>query len=138
MYFQRLPMELVRYIIEYVNDIDIRRNLGVYSKVNLSKFSILNNITITKHPLHFNNQETYFYRQYTLPNAYVSLDKRPTLIDDHIEMKICLYQGKVWSNFGLYRLRPKTEDPIDCVLKRYRGNYENHYWDYVEYSHILE
>ena len=138
MYYRRLPMDLVRHIIEFVNDIDIRRELGIYSKIDISKFSILDNIMLSNHPVFFNDTGNYLFRRYVLKNAYVPVEERPTIDHDHIERKVCIHDGKVWSNVGIYHLKPKPEDPIDYAVKPYQPKYENYYWHYVQYSHILE
>jgi len=40
-----LPIDIIRYIIDYIDDPDIRRYFGVYNKINLLKFKFLNSIT---------------------------------------------------------------------------------------------
>ena len=45
---QNLPCELIRYILEFLNDLDANREFNIYNKINISKYeSIINPIIYT-------------------------------------------------------------------------------------------
>lgn len=54
-----LPMELINHIIDY-NDIDERRLLGIYRKINIEKYKFLENIIRIK-ILSIGNYYTKYY-----------------------------------------------------------------------------
>tara|TARA_B100000925_G_C21796247_1_gene382594 strand:+ start:114 stop:569 length:456 start_codon:yes stop_codon:yes gene_type:complete len=39
-----LPQDIIKIIINYVDDIDIRRHFNIYRKINLDNFKILNSV----------------------------------------------------------------------------------------------
>jgi len=116
---------MIRHIISYHDNPDIRRWFGIYGRIDKEKFSILKTITRTANPDFHHAHQGYLYQQYILPNLYDLTGRGSNkLKHDYLEMKICDYNNKVYYNFGIYRLKPDT--------------IKNYYWQCLQYSFILE
>ena len=117
-----LPMELINHIIDY-NDIDERRLLGIYRKINIEKYNFLENIIRTKN-LSIGN----YYTKYYMKNIHDFHEREKYGIEnDGIEMFIMVTNSIVIYNFYLFRL--KTYNNNDKSYKKY-------YWDNVKYQHV--
>ena len=44
-----IPIEILKIILDYLNDIDTNRYFGIYKKINLNKYKILKNICWLKY-----------------------------------------------------------------------------------------
>ena len=129
----QIPYEIIHHILEYM-DIDIRIKLGFYKKLEKQKFSILNTITRTSNMNRRREFPNYLYQQYLLSNLYTITDRT---VDDHIEMKVAIHDGKVKCDYGIYRLKPKCESP---VLGKYPCQTiapDNYEWNSMTYSFDL-
>jgi len=135
----KIPYEIIHQILLYHGDIDMRRNFGLYGPIDKEKFSILNTIMRTPSPIHRRLINDYLYQQYALPNIH-NFNERTTekIKDDYLIMKVAPYEGKVYYNFGIYRLKPtpfysypKKEFPCD------NKTVDDYRWLYVTYSFIL-
>jgi hypothetical protein len=117
-----LPMEVINHIIDY-NDIDERRLLGIYRKINIGKYKFLESIIRTK-ILSIGN----YYTKYYMKNIHDFHEREKYGIEnDGIEMFIMVSNSIVIYNFYLFRL--KTHYNTDKSYKQY-------YWDNVNYQHV--
>lgn len=135
-----LPDEMIRHIISYHENPDVRRSFGLYERIDLHKFSILNTIMRTLNPEFHHAHDGYLYQQYKIPNIYSFTERKCKEIkNDCLDMKICDYNNKIYYNFGIYRLKPAAIDyssnrEFPCDNKTVDG----YQWNYLMYSFILE
>jgi hypothetical protein len=130
----RLPYEIIHQILLYHGDIDIRRDFGLYGPIDKEKFSILNTIMRTANKKQRREFPNYLYQNYFLPNLYNIKDR---INDDHIDIKVAIHDGKVKYDYGIYRLMPKSDNP---VLGKYPSQAiapDNYEWHSMTYSFDL-
>lgn len=134
-----IPTEIFYYILQYVDDVDIRRFFRFYQKINVLNYSILEHITRTINPGYYKQFPNYLYRRYDLKNVCIIPTRQQQHIeDDMIDMKVCIHDEMVMYNYGIYRLKLKTtEKTIENKTTCYKGDLDDYYWDYVLYSHKL-
>lgn len=130
----QLPYEMIHHILDYLGDIDVRRNMGFYRPIDLKKFSILHTITRTANMKQRREFPNYLYQQYLLINLY-QIDER--IDSDHIEMKVALHEGKVKYNYGIYRLMPKSDNPVLGENPSRAVAPPNYKWHSITYSFDL-
>ena len=91
-----LPNEIIKNIIEYVDDPDIRRLFDVYNKINLSKYNILDcvsNFNIEK--INYFRDSFYYLKKmdikkYKNDNTYIKIQIKRH-IKRHIYMLIFFF-----------------------------------------------
>lgn len=128
-----LPKELVEIIANYL-DIDNRRFLGVYNKIPLDKFRIIEKVL--RKPAELNREH---YDIYDLPDLdYIPKRKEQSIDNDNIYICVKVYNNVVKYDFGLYRLKKKTNEPKNRVFGCWKGNLDDYYWDFITYQYTLK
>lgn len=138
----RLPNELVLYIIEYVDAIDIRRHFGIYRRIrtDLPVYRPIRYIIRTP------NREgsTVLVDNYSLPNvSEIPFRRLHNIENDMVDVSIDTdTENEVELYVGIYRLRPKTGESsqeAETGLNRFffKGNHNDHYWSYLLFRHTI-
>ena len=137
-----LPIELISYIIEYVDDIDVRRHFGVYRRVriDLPLYRPLPYIIRTPNP----NGSTVLVDNYSLPNvSNIPFRREHNIENDMVDVSIDTEpEGAVEVYVGIYRLRPKIGESYqeaETGLNRFffKGNHHDHYWSYLLFRYTI-
>jgi hypothetical protein len=132
-----LPIEIIRYIFEYIDDIDIRRAFGLYGRINMSEYQLP--IGCTK--VHQNTPEKYFFH---IPNLH-AFEKRAEkrVIDDFVEVRISTvdelfppFPTTILYYVAVYRFKPKSMKKNKYDLELFSSNIADYYWDFRIYSYI--
>ena len=99
-----LPVEIVRIIIGYVDDIDIKRYFNCYNKINLEKYYNLTNIMINP-PININNEWMVSTIYNFKKNLYDCSERKQYKVpDDHI----AITHDKEKSYITIHRLTLKS------------------------------
>jgi len=138
----RLPIELILYIIEYVDNIDVRRHFGVYNRirVDLPLYRSLQYIIRTPNP----HGSTVLVDNYSLPNvSNIPFRREHNIENDMVDVSIDTEtEGAVELYVGIYRLRLKTGESSqesETGLNRFffKGNHQDHYWSYLLFRYTI-
>ena len=128
-----LPKELVEIIASYL-DIDNRRFLGVYKKIPLEKFTNIEKVL--RKPSEISIEH---YDVYNLPDLdYVPTRKEQSIDNDNIYICVKIRNDVVKYDFGLYRLKKKTDEPKYRIFGSWKGNLDDYYWDFITYQYTLK
>jgi len=132
-----LPYEVIKYIIEYSNDIDVRRSFGIYKKIKREKYDFINYIVREKAP----NKNCFMH--FNLKNREHIPGRRLKQIDnDMISMRVVAIQTEYANfllvDFGIYRLKKKTgAKEKEEKTRYYKADLEDYYWDYCKYKYKM-
>tara|TARA_B100001248_G_scaffold253265_1_gene230305 strand:+ start:728 stop:1168 length:441 start_codon:yes stop_codon:yes gene_type:complete len=143
---EKLPLEIIRNIIAFSNIIDLKRQFGIYYKIKLNKFDIINNIIRSSENMMyiittFNPPSVKYNMEYNLPNLEnIKSRKIQNIDDDKINIEIIYNQKTNSINYILeiFRLVKKPyldfNNPLDIYYKGSLSN--NYYWDIkkIEFS----
>jgi len=130
-----IPEELIRYIIEYIDDIDIRREFNVYNRIDMSKYRLPIGCTF----IHVNAPTKYYYN---IPNLYDFEErKEKKVVNDFIEVRIMKdadiidESNTILYYIAIYRLKPKTLKKNQMELELFYSKINEYYWDYRIFSY---
>ena len=132
-----LPFEIIRYIFEYIDDIDIRRAFGMYGRINMLDHQLP--IGCTK--IHQNTPDKYFFH---IPNLH-SFEERTLkrVIDDFVEVRMSMveeldppFPSTILYYVAVYRFKPKSMKRNKDDLELFSSTVANYYWDFRIYSYI--
>ena len=131
-----LPYEIIIMIIEYVDDIDIRRSFGFYKKIKREKYDFMKYIMREKAP----NKNCFYH--FELKNMEEIPGRRLKQIDnDMISMRVVnfgSFADYLLIDFGMYRLKKKTgEKEKEEKTRYYKADLEDYYWDYCKYKYKM-
>ena len=132
-------MDVFYYILDYVDNVDIRRSFGIYCKINMNKYTCLDYITRIKAPEYKYWGNYTNYARYNLRNLYdVSGRELQCINNDMIEMQIDIINNKVYTVFGIHRLQKKNNDnkKEKEISIHKKGDLDDYYWDYIYYQHV--
>lgn len=128
-----IPNEMIHEIISYVSNIDIRRNFGIFYKIDQEKYNILN--TIIRKKTYENNIS--FKRYYCKKNILFTKnennadpDSEP-LLNDFVDFVYKEQNNNIHIEIHIWKLIKKDEGFVshrnDGVY--YMGDYEDtYYW----------
>ena len=137
-----LPKELVLYIIEYVDNIDVRRHFGVYRRlrIDLPLYYPIQYTIRTPNP----GGSTVLVDNYTLKNiSDIPFRLQHNIENDMVDVSIDTEtEGAVEVYVGIYRLQQKTGESsqeAETGLNRFffKGNHNNHYWKYLLFRYTI-
>jgi len=132
-----LPYEIIQLIIEYVDDIEVRRSFDIYKKIKREKYDFMNYVMRENAP----NKNCFYHFQ--LKNKEDIPGRRLKQIDnDTISMRVVTfptsYADYLLVDFGIYRLKKKTGDKEKEEKTRYyKADLEDYYWDYCKYKYKM-
>ena len=133
----QLPLDVIRHIIGYCQDIDVRRSFGVYHNVQIPPVVNSCILTLREHGSVQHNSIT----RYSLPNLVERKDE--DIMDDSIQVVMIEMpdSGYLLYEIDIYRIKPRTFRRIDIVKETEYvmplGSLQNHYyWDVYLYSYI--
>jgi hypothetical protein len=145
-----IPVEIVRSIIEYCSDIDVRRSFGVYAKLNLGPFrDVVTGGRISSLREYGKHREYFLITQaarYSIHNRVQMVErKEQNIMDDAIQVVIrqLPHSGVLQYDIDIYQLLPKTglpeywkretecDFPIGTLGDRY-------YWNAMVYSFMCK
>jgi len=132
-----LPIEILRYILEYVDDIDIRRAFGLYRRIPMSDYPL--RIGCTK--IHQNTPNKYFFN---IPNLYSPEErKNKEVIDDFVEVRISTADSpeepslsKILYYITVYRFKPKSLKKNKDELELFSSKIKDYYWEFRIHSYV--
>jgi len=141
-----IPVEIVRSIIEYCSDIDVRRSFGVYAKLNIGPFRDVVTCGRISSLREYGKHREYFLitqaARYSIHNRVKIVErKEQNIMDDAIQVFIrqLPYSQDLQYDIDIYQLLPKTglpeyrkretecDFPIGTLGDRY-------YWNAMLYS----
>lgn len=137
-----IPNDVINEIISYVSNIDIRRNFGIYHKINHAKYNILN--TIIRKNTYVNNIS--FKRYYCKENIFFTKnEKNPEsdsepLLNDFVDFVYKEKNNSINIEIHIWKLIKKNEGFIshrnDGVY--YIDDYEDmYYWKDIVIKYTL-
>jgi len=115
-----LPIDVIRHVLEYIEDldIDIRREYGIYSHINMRQFEMLNIGYIKYEKM---NRTSF---RITLPNLYgVAWRKDMNIADDYWYVQV-----KEYDDYVQYYIVKHTYRPNKYCTGRYE--YCTTFYDY--------
>jgi hypothetical protein len=121
-----IPIDCVRIIFEYLNDIEVNMHFRIFKKLDKKK-----NDQKFKYLLWTRIERRDNLYRYILPNLNV-LGQRlvDNVDDDSIELDIEINEDKVIYRGGIYRLKLKQNKTIKEHLNWYHvGLLDEYYWD---------
>ena len=130
-----LPYDLRWYIVQYIDDIDIRRSYNIYKKINLNIYKIISNV-LRKN----NNNINGFNRFETQSNIDNLVDRTIDNVNNDLIDTLIKYQdNKVYVELHIFKLKRKPYhnyiNPKDIY---YKGSYsDTHYWEYIEIDYEI-
>lgn len=124
-----LPYEIIRYIVQYIDNIEIRISYGVTLPLSIHRYNHL--IRLFQHkPLLI---QPGYVRHY-LPNKLNSVERQQQRIDDDsMEIGIQMIDDYVYYVYNLYIFK-KSEDPVTVQSGIVDINLEVYCWHYKEYE----
>jgi hypothetical protein len=128
----RIPLDIIREIVSYMPDIDVRRAFGIYGKLDLTNYSGVSKALRPSPPV-----DNVIYQHYSLQNAFDPPTRRDQSIEnDMLDITIKVQDDGVHYSFYLFRLKPKTGDKQKEQLDVFhKGTLDDWYWDYSYYCH---
>ena len=129
--YSSLPNDILLYILNFIEDIDIRRYFGLYKRLDIKKYDMLNYIILTPdyHPF---NPSIIRYRMKNI----ISTDKRNGMENynenDGIDLIIINTKNEVHYEMVNYRIKKKSKDRINSIHWAYDLG-DSLFWD-VQYS----
>lgn len=135
-----IPLEIFYEIIGYVDNIDIRRNFSMYTKLDLSKYTCLENVTRTIAPEYIIWTKNSDYKRYNMRNLYDFPERytQPNINKDSLDVQIIVNPESVKITFGIKRLKRKTnENTKENVTSIHnKGSLDDYFWDEIHYQYV--
>ena len=136
---KELPLEIVCYIIEFVDNIDTRIAFNIFHKIDINKYSCLNSITrsVAKEYLCWTKGTNF--RKYILQNLCENPNRTiPNINNDFIGITISIDKDHVTTHFELNRLKLKTNEKMkeNEASHHNKTGLDDYYWDCIYYTHI--
>jgi len=126
--YRELPLDVVFYIIEFIDDPDIRRAFGIYNKLTMSKYNHMNIGYKSTEIYSHNCLRRNLYNDYDFPER-----EQLNICDDYIGY---LYLDD-YSVKSIFRLKPVSKDKstaksIESInYSEYKGTLTEYYWDFL-------
>lgn len=141
----RIPSEIIREIVSYLSDIDVRRAFDVRPNRLTVQAHVLRGLS-TRLMLHEHMYmgsravpSCVYTARYELPNACHAPRRRVQFVDnDMIERKICINADNVHCFVFICRLKRKdgTRGIEDADRQMYhKGDLEEYFWDYLHFDY---
>lgn len=131
-----LPIDVVKYIIEFIEDIDTRRAFRIYKPISPSRYALP--IGCTR--IHINEPNKFCCH---IPNLYEFEEReQKKVIGDFIEVRIA--DGEPTSEttetplvyyIATYRFKPKALKKNTNSLELFFSKITEYYWDFRVYSY---
>ena len=124
-----LPYEVIRYIIQYIDNIETRIHFGITLPLSIQRYN---------HLIHLFQQKPAFiqpgYMRHFLPNKFDSDERQARRIDDDsMEIGIQTMDDCVYYIYNWYIFK-KSEDPVTVQSGVVDFNLEVYCWHYKEYE----
>ncbi len=121
-----IPIDCVRIILEYLNDIEVNMYFRIFKKLDIKK-----NDQKFKYLLWTRIERRDNLYRYILPNLHEPIQRFiDNVDDDSIELDIEINEDKVIYRGGIYRLKLKQNKTIKEHLDWYHtGLLDGYYWD---------
>jgi hypothetical protein len=124
-----LPYEVIRYIIQYIDNIETRIHFGVTLPLSIQRYNHLIRLFQQKPVL---MQEGYM--RHFIPNKFNSIERQQQRIDDDsMEIGIQMMDDCVYYIYNLYIFK-KSDDPVTVQQGVVDINLEVYCWHYKEYE----
>jgi len=134
-----VPLDVIREIVSYVDDIDVRRAFGVYHRITSyvdTKYDNISRVLRCKPPVDHAVYTRYYLRNLHDEVGMHRLRKEQRVDDDMLDISVHVSDNSVKYRFYLFRLKPKTGSKQKEEHNLFhKGNLDNWYWDYVYYTH---
>lgn len=134
---ENLPLEIIRNIIAFSNIIDLKRQFGIYYKINIDKFENVKNVLRSSEKMMyiittFNATSVKYNYEYTLPNLEDIESRNIQNIDNdmiNVEVNYNQLSNSIDYSIEIFRLIKKPyssfSNPLDTYFK---GTLENEYY----------
>ena len=124
-----LPHDVIRYIIQYIDNIETRIHFGITLPLSIQRYN---------HLIRLFQQKPVFiqpgYMRHFLPNKFNSTERqRERIDDDSMEIGIQMMDDCVYTIYNLYIFK-KSEDPVTVQSGVVDINLEVYCWHYKEYE----
>ena len=124
-----LPYEVIRYIIQYIDNIETRMNFGITLPLSIQRYN---------HLIRLFQQTPKMiqpgYIRHFLPNKFNSIEREQQRIDDDsMEIGVQMMDDCVYYIFNLYIFK-KSDDPVTMQQGLIDINLEVYCWHYKEYE----
>lgn len=130
-----IPLDVIRYIIEYIDDIDIRRSFDVYSKINIKPYRTQITGLCKKITPHSNT-----HYEWTLYNLH-TFDSRTInhIGDDILYVEIKILYDRVDYEVWIYKLKlqPVAEVTESNTFVA-NGDFEEYQWKVCFYLFTIK
>jgi len=132
----RIPYDIIREIIGFVPDIEVRRAFGVIGKIKQDSNSYMKYV-IRKPTEQWHAGTPARFDRYLLPNRCIlGIRGRKPVADDTIDISVHVDDTKVTYCFYMFRLRLKKESEENIVTGvTYNG--VEYVGEYMHYKHVL-
>lgn len=138
----KIPYDITWYIVQYIDDIDTRRNFNIYDKIDLDKFRFLNRIIRTNKRSHWNfTRYNFVENNENTIHRYMNIDGISTICDDLMDVRIIVSEDQVSYKLFFYRLKRIPDDSIydNTTDIYYKGPLEkDYYWQNIGTEFVLE
>ena len=135
-----IPLEIFYEIIGYVDNIDIRRNFGMYTKLDLSKYACLEYVTRYVAPEYIIWTKNSDYKKYNMRNLYDFPERytQPNINKDSLDVQIIVKPDSVKVTFGIKRLKLKTNEKMNEIGTSIhnKGSLDDYFWDEIQYQYV--
>jgi len=129
-----LPLELLYIIGEYSSDLDVRRTLNVFKKIDMRQYNHLSSSCY----LEYNriDDRDYLYRMKNI----VELDAREDqyILDDHISVTLVSSEDYILYQVFVCRLKKKTYEACNKNKENdftlFTGTLHDYYWEIIKYQ----
>ena len=127
----KLPYEIIKHILEYIPNIDIRIHFGIIQKLKPPP-SCLQHVC-----WHRCSMIDHDYVCYDLYNEHASINRLSELLsNDMICMSYKNGPDGFYYRWILYRLKKKRNlKMIETKTYYHTGSLNDYYWDYLEYEY---
>jgi hypothetical protein len=132
----KLSYELIVYILEYIPDIDTRREFGIYRPISYEKYVPISYCIRT--PYHVESFYRFYFIRFSLPNRCNLSTRDEQNVDcDYMDLEYWQGANQISWDVSIYRLKEKTEyytgHERDQVY--YKGNFDNYYWQTISFGY---
>jgi len=144
-----IPIDVIRYILQYIDDPDIRRFFGVFNKINLLKYKKIDFIT-RNNCTTLDDNRSYINNMYNLKNLYnLPRVKLLYMENDNIVTNILIKKKFVHYDITIKRLKLITDisddfDKYQIYLQNFKKYNDpntidllNYYWEVIHYNYFL-
>jgi hypothetical protein len=129
-----LPMDVIKNIIEYVSDIDVRRAFNIYGRIDMS----MNSLPIGCLNIHITEPTKYCC---SIPNMYDFTERKvKNILDDFIEVRLVVENddSPILYYLSVYRFKPKSLKQDPYAFELFPSRITKFYWDYRVYSYTRQ